>query len=158
MQRVALDASLIQCSTYFRFYLLRAMKQAGLGDEYLSMLGPWRDMLNRGLTTFAEKPDPTRSDCHAWSASPVYELLATVCGVEPASPGFATVRIEPHLGSLKHAEGKVMHPKGEIIVSLQRENEGLEAKVSLPAGITGTFVWKGITTELKSGDQVLHLL
>ena len=157
IERVAHDSSLIQCSTYFRFYLLRAMKQAGLGDEYLTMLAPWEGMLARGLTTFAEQPDPTRSDCHAWSASPVYEFLATVCGVEPASPGFATVKIEPHLGKLQHAEGKVMHPKGEILVSLARTANGLQAKISLPPGITGAFVWRGKTTPLRPGEQSLLL-
>jgi alpha-L-rhamnosidase len=60
IQRTAGDKSLIQATTYFRFYLLRAMKEAGLGDQYLAGLGQWRDMLARGLTTFAEKPDPTR--------------------------------------------------------------------------------------------------
>jgi len=133
------------------------MKKTGLGDEYLTKLGPWREMLARGLTTFAEQPDPTRSDCHAWSASPVYELLATVCGIEPGSPGYATVRIEPHLGAVRHAAGKAMHPKGQIEVSLVRENEGLHAKVSLPAGVTGIFVWKGKTTALAAGDQTLRL-
>lgn len=157
MQRVAADKSLIQCSTYFRFYLLRAMKQVGLGDEYLAKLGPWRDMLAQGLTTFAEKPDPTRSDCHAWSASPVYELLATVCGIEPASPGFATVRIEPHLGHLKRAEGKVPHPLGDIAVLLERNSDWFLAKSTLPAGLTGTFVWQGKSTTLVSGEQTLHL-
>jgi len=28
---------------YFRFYLARAAEHAGLGDEYLRLLGPWRD-------------------------------------------------------------------------------------------------------------------
>ena len=131
------------------------MKQVGLGDDYLAMLGPWRDMLAKGLTTFAEQPDPTRSDCHAWSASPVYELLATVCGIEPGSPGFATVRIEPHLGALQHAEGKVMHPKGEISVALVREKAGLRATVTLPAGVSGTFDWRGKIVALKPGAQEL---
>ena len=157
MLRTASDASLIQCSTYFRFYLLRAMKQAGLGDDYLAGLGPWHDMLARGLTTFAEKPDPTRSDCHAWSASPVYELLATVCGIEPGSPGFATVRIEPHLGQLQHAAGSVPHPLGEIRVELARTKDGLTASVVLPRGLTGNFVWRGLNTALKPGEQTLHL-
>jgi alpha-L-rhamnosidase len=155
--RVAHDPSLIQCSTYFRFYLLRAMKQTGLGDEYLAMLGPWHEMLARGLTTFAEQPDPTRSDCHAWSASPVYELLATVCGIEPGSPGFATVRIEPHLGKLQHAEGKVPHPRGEIAVALVRQNGGVQARVSLPAGVTGVLIWKNQSVDLKPGEQSLSL-
>jgi hypothetical protein len=157
MQRVADDGSLIQATTYFRFYLLRAMKTAGLGDQYLSRLGPWRTMLERGLTTFAEKPDPTRSDCHAWSASPVYELLATVSGIEPASPGFATVRIEPHLGHLNQVSARMPHPRGEISLSLRREGGGVVAEVSLPDGVTGSFVWSGRSTGLHGGVQTLRV-
>ena len=67
------------------------MKQAGLGDDYLARLGPWRQMLELGLTTWAETPEPTRSDSHAWTAHPNYDLLTTVAGVNPASPGFASV-------------------------------------------------------------------
>ena len=157
IRRTADDAKLIQATTYFRFYLLRAMKSAGLGDEYLARLGPWHTMLARGLTTFAEKPDPTRSDCHAWSASPVYELLATVCGIEPASPGFATVRIEPHLGHLKQASARMPHPRGEITVNLRREGAGVAAEISLPDGVTGTFLWAGRSVELHGGAQSLRL-
>ena len=157
MQRVTDDTTLIQATTYFRFYLLRAMKSVGLGDQYLSRLGPWHTMLERGLTTFAEKPDPTRSDCHAWSASPVYELLATVCGIEPASPGFATVRIEPHLGHLQQASAKMPHPRGEIAVTLRREGAGVAAEISLPEGVTGTFAWSGRSVVLHAGPQSLRL-
>jgi hypothetical protein len=157
MRRTVADRSLTQASTYFRFYLLRAMKQAGLGDEYLNQLGPWRTMLALGLTTFAEKPDPTRSDCHAWSASPVYELLATVCGIEPGSPGFKTVRIEPHLGPLQQAAGTVPHPAGEIRVSCRRRGAGVEATVTLPSGVTGEFVWGGRTVPLQPGEQQVKL-
>jgi hypothetical protein len=31
---------------------------------------------------------------------PAYDLLTLVAGIEPASPGFASVRIAPHLGDL----------------------------------------------------------
>lgn len=154
IRRTASDTSLVQASTYFRFYLLRAMKKAGLGEEYLAQLGPWRTMLDLGLTTFAEKPDPTRSDCHAWSASPVYEMLATVCGVEPASPGFETVRIEPHLGHLTHAEGVVPHPKGEIRVSFEREGDSMTSRITLPKGVTGTIRWQGRETPIQAEQQV----
>ncbi|MFZ5496757.1 MAG: alpha-L-rhamnosidase C-terminal domain-containing protein [Verrucomicrobiota bacterium] len=157
IRRTADDDTLIQATTYFRFYLLRALKEAGLGDQYLARLGPWRDMLAQGLTTFAEKPDPTRSDCHAWSATPVYELLATVGGIEPASPGFATVRIAPHPGHLKQVSARMPHPRGEIVVSLQREGAALRAEVTLPEGVTGDFVWAGKTVALRSGTQTLHV-
>lgn len=157
MTRVASDATLVQCTYYYRFYLTRALKKAGLGDSYVSTLAPWRDMLARGLTTFAEKPDPTRSDCHAWSASPCYDLLATVCGIEPASPGFRTVRIEPHLGPLQKASGTVPLAEGEITVRYVRRDTHLEADVALPAGHTGEFTWRGHTVPLKSGEQHLSL-
>jgi alpha-L-rhamnosidase len=157
MRRIVDDETLIQCTTYFRFYLLRAMKHAGLGDGYLAQLGPWHTMLGLGLTTFAEKPDPTRSDCHAWSSSPVYEFLATVCGVEPASPGFATVRIEPHLGHLARAEAVVPHPAGEIHVSLERDGEALKARIVLPEGINGTLHWRGKELPLHAGEQALSV-
>ena len=59
-----------QASYYFRFYLARALVHAGLGDEYIAQLDPWRKMLQLGLSTWAEQPEPTRSDSHAWSAHP----------------------------------------------------------------------------------------
>ena len=60
---------------YFRFYLARALEHAGLGDQYLKLLGPWREMLSMGLTTWAESPEPTRSDSHAWSSHPNFDFL-----------------------------------------------------------------------------------
>ncbi len=158
MTRVADDTSLTQCTFYYRYYLLRAMKKAGLADRYVEMLKPWHDMINNGLTTFAENPDPTRSDCHAWSASPNYDLLATVCGIEPAEAGFKSVRIEPHLGSLSWAEGKMPHPAGDIKVRLERtDNDRLKAEITLPEKLSGVFVWKGKPTPLKGGSQTIQL-
>ena len=156
MERVLSDTSLTQCSYYFRFYLFRAMKKAGLGDEYLDQLGPWLNMLKLGLTTWAETPEPTRSDCHAWSAHPNFDLLATVAGIESAAPGFAEVAIEPHLGHLKHLEANLPHPQGEIRVRYERQGaDGLVADVTLPGTLTGWFMWNGKKVRLHPGDQHL---
>ena len=90
-------------------------------------------MLRLGLTSTPENPEPTRSGTHAFAAHPNYGLLATVLGVRPTSPGFRSVRIEPALGPLLHAEGRVPHPLGDIDVRLTREGErGLHAEVTLP--------------------------
>ena len=141
MKTVLADSSLIQATYYFRFYLFRAMKKVGLGDEYLAQLRPWREMLALGLTTWAENPEPTRSDCHAWSAHPNFDLLATVAGIEPAAPGFREVAIQPHLGPLRQLKATLPHPAGEIVVSYQRKGQGLAADVTLPGsfrvGFTG---------------------
>jgi len=158
VQRIAADQSLTQCTFYYRFYLFRAMKKAGLADEYVRMLGPWRDAIKKRLTTFPENPDPTRSDCHAWSASPNYDLLATVCGIEPAEPGFKTVRIAPHLGPLTWVEAKMLHPLGSIEVKLKRkEPDGITGTITLPAGLEGVFIFNGKTIHLKPGLQRIKL-
>jgi alpha-L-rhamnosidase len=153
MRRVLQDGSLTKATYYFQFYLFEAMRKAGLGDEYLDQLGPWRTMIDLGLTTWAEKPEPTRSDSHAWSAHPNYHLLTLVAGVEAATPGFGTVRIEPHLGHLTHARASVATPKGLVHVRYVRAGESLDAEVTLPQDVTGTFVWKGRETTLKGGTQ-----
>ncbi len=158
MQRIAAEPSLTQCTFYYRFYLFRAMKKAGLADEYVRMLGPWRDAIKKGLTTFPENPDPTRSDCHAWSASPNYDLLATVCGIEPAEAGFKSVRIEPHLGPLNWVEAKMTHTLGSIEVKLKRKGpNGITGTITLPAGLEGTFIFNGKTIHLKPGSQRIEL-
>ena len=153
MRRVLDDASLTKATYYFQFYLFRAMKQAGLGDDYLPRLEPWRQMLNLGLTTWAETPEPTRSDSHAWSAHPNYGLLTTVAGVEPASPGFGIVRIRPHLGSLTSATASVATPKGMITVRYNRAPDALTADITLPADVTGVMEFRGKEATLRPGTQ-----
>lgn len=150
------DSSLIQATLYYRFYLFRALKKVGLGDDYLNMLQPWKDMLAIGLTTFAEKPEPTRSDCHAWSASPNYDLLSLVCGIEPAQPGFRSVRIEPCPGKLKFIKAKMPHPAGEISMNLTRLEKGIKGEVVLPAGLDGLFIYKGKKQKLKPGRNIIN--
>lgn len=149
------DPSLIQATFYYRFYLFRALKKVGMANRYISMLQPWYDMLDIGLTTFAENPEPSRSDCHAWSSSPNYDLLATVCGVEPASPGFRTVRIAPHPGPLKKIKAQVPHPRGLIKIDLQFTSQGVKGSVTLPEGVPGTFVWGDLTAWLRAGENKL---
>ena len=151
------DPSLIQATFYYRFYLFRALKKVGLAGRYSDMLKPWDDMISMGLTTFAENPEPTRSDCHAWSSSPNYDLLATVCGIEPASPGFNSVKIEPHMGSLNFITGEMPHPKGTIKVNLKKANKGITGEVTIPAGLSGSFVWGGNTITLREGKQEIKL-
>jgi hypothetical protein len=155
VQRFMNDKNLIQPTMYFRFYLTQALKKTGLADQYLETLGLWNDMLDKGLTTFAENPDPARSDCHAWSASPDYDFLATVAGIRPASPGFKTVEIEPALGKLTFIKGQLPHPAGIISFDLKKKDtDGIIGEITLPAGLTGIFRWHGKTIDLKGKTEI----
>jgi alpha-L-rhamnosidase len=157
MNKVVSDAALVQASTYFRAYLNEALLRAGLGDRYLEMLGPWRTMLDLHLTTWAESLTFDRSDCHAWGASPNFELFRTVLGVESAAPGFKRVRIAPHLNGLPVLSGTVPSPRGMISVSLRARGEGISASIDLPAGVEGEFHWKGQIRPLKSGHNSISM-
>jgi alpha-L-rhamnosidase len=142
---------------YFRFYLARAVEHAGMGDRYLQLLQPWHDMVNLGLTTWAESPEPTRSDSHAWSAHPNFDLLTIVAGIHPGTAGFTKVRIEPHLGSLNQLDAAMPTVQGTVQVRYQRLPAGLRAEVLLPAGVTGKLQWNGSERDLHPGQQLLTL-
>ncbi len=156
MEKTLAASDLARATIYFRYYLHLAMREAGLGDRYLEMLGPWRNMLAQGLTTWAETDNPgVRSDCHAWGASPNIELFRTVLGIDSAAPGFRRVRIRPQPGKLTKLSGAIPHPKGEISVALEIIGGKLEAEVRLPPGVTGEFKWRGETRPLASGFSKL---
>lgn len=143
---------------YFSFYTHEAMVAAGLAEDYLSWLEPWRDLLDQGLTTVPETPAAdSRSDSHAWGSHPILRLLDTVCGIRSDAPGFKSVRITPHLGPLQSARGSLAHPTGLIEVELNRLGDrGLRARVVLPAGIAGVMAWRGQELHLQPGEQTLQ--
>jgi len=155
MERTLAATDLAEPGLFFKSYVHHALAKVGDGDRYLDQLGEWRAMLVRGLTTFAEtvdRPsDSSRSDCHAWSASPNIEIFRTVLGVDSLAPGFRRVSVRPHLGKLASASGSVPHPKGHVSVRLEPQGPGWVASVTLPEGVTGEFQWKGTRQELASG-------
>ena len=145
----------LSASYYFRFYLARAIDHAGLADDYLHSLDPWRKLLPLHFSTWPEIPGDTRSDSHAWTAHPIYDLLTLVAGIEPATPGFATVRIAPHLGTLPSLTATYPHPEGLIKVAYRRQKSGLDAVITLPGKLTGTFMLNGRSWPLHPGENKL---
>ncbi len=150
MLRTLTASGLAKGALYFKFYMHQALAKVGEGNRYLEQLDDWRGMLANGLTTFAEVVDrpgqPTRSDCHAWSASPNIELMRTVLGVDSAAPGFSRVVVRPHLGHLKFVEGAVPHPQGMIEVRVEAAGN-----VTVNSPVDGEFLWRGQRRELHAG-------
>jgi len=142
---------------YFRFYLARALEHVGLGDRYLDLLKPWQDMIALGLTTWAEQPEPSRSDSHAWSAHPNFDFLTIVAGIRPKAPAFSSVTIEPHLGRLRSVASTFPTPKGTVEVKYVTTPSGIAAEVILPQNMDGELIWKGQINILHSGQQKMLL-
>ena len=157
MIRILENEDLIQCTVYFKFYLFRALQKSGMADAYPDHLGPWKTMLDLGLTTFAEREFDMRSDCHAWSASPCFDLLHTVAGIQPAEPGFRSVLIEPAFGKLEYMKATFPHPGGVISMDLTRRGSDLSGTVKLPADLTGTFVWGGHRIKIPGGEKRINI-
>ncbi|WP_422354909.1 alpha-L-rhamnosidase C-terminal domain-containing protein [Roseivirga pacifica] len=153
------DENLAEATIYFKYYLHLALTEAGKGNDYLNWLDKWRENIDLGLTTWAETSDvsTSRSDSHAWGSSPNVEFYRIVLGIDTDAPGFSKVKIEPHLGELEEISGSMPHPKGEIAVDYKVSNNKLSAEINLPSGVSGTFIWKGKTHDLKAGKNSLSL-
>lgn len=149
------DSTLIKGTFYFRYFIQLAMDKAGLADCWLDTLQPWRDQMVMGLTTWAETPEPSRSDCHAWSAHLNIEFYRMLLGIHSAAPGFSKVHLTPALGYLQEAVGSIPHPAGTISVAYKKMKNCLYANVVLPEGITATLEWKGRCIEINSSREVV---
>jgi alpha-L-rhamnosidase len=153
------DTSMVQASIYFKYYVHQALIKSGMGNDYISWLGIWRDNIKMGMTTWAEMSDisASRSDCHAWGSSPNIELYRTVLGIESDAPGFEKVKIEPHLGTITNIGGQIPHPRGNISVKYTQKNSKWLVDITLPEGTLGRLIWKGKEYVLKSGKNNLVL-
>ena len=158
-QKLMTDDSLAQCTIYYKFYLYQAYVKAGLGDEYLNWLDIWRENIDMGLTTWGEDANVfgTRSDCHAWGASPNIELFRTVLGIDSDAVAFKRVRIEPHLGDLKEIGGTMPHPAGEISVYYKVKGKKLQVEITLPDAVDGIFVHGSESRPLRGGKNAFTI-
>ncbi len=142
-------------SSYFSFFLFEAMDKTGNGHLYLDNLEFWHQFIERGHTTCGETgfASHDRSDCHAWSAHPAYHMLSIVCGIKPGDIGFNTVKIKPHPGELNYIKADMPHLKGRIEVEYRQVRKGLQSRIVLPSGMSGTFEYKGMVRMLKEGEN-----
>lgn len=101
------------------FYLLHAMARLEMGEEAVGLIREiWGGMLQRGATTWWEDFDPSWPEqvicpgglCHSPSGGPTCFLPSEVLGVKPSMPESSVVLIQPSVGGLEWARGRVaMH-------------------------------------------------
>lgn len=143
-------------SLYFTHYVLDALHRAGRDETLHARLRAWREVSVTGLLTVPEAPEPTRSDCHVWSAHARWHFAASVAGVRSAAPGFARVEVAPQFGALRHIDAEVFHPRGRIRVTLTRTAGRVEGTVALPPEAIGRFRWAGRSIDLAPGNNAIN--
>ncbi len=154
---LASSENISRTTIYFTHYLFETYKTLDLPALFFERLKLWSSLDEHGFKTTFEEPEPSRSDCHAWGAHPLFHCYATILGIRPDAPGFRSVRIAPMPGDLKKVSGTMPHPKGEIAVSLEiGPGCSLSANVKLPAGVKGVFEWRGIEKKLNPGKNIIR--
>jgi alpha-L-rhamnosidase len=151
------DNTLVQCSMYHRFYLIQALSLYGLKDKIISLLDFWTEAMDMALSTFPEKERSPRSDCHGWNASPLFIMYSNLAGIEPASPLFRKVRIDPFL-TTKQQKVTFLHPQGTIKLELKEDKKYLTGTIILPEGVDGILTYKGNILNLNRSVNKINSL
>ena len=71
--------------------------------------------------------------CHGWASGPTSWLTEHVLGIKVVEPGCKTIKIQPHLGDLKFAEGSFPTPFGLVKVKHTMQANGkIKSDISAP--------------------------
>jgi len=129
------ETDVVVAQPFFSHFLHQAIVRVGWRNRIPEMCLRWNSQIERGDTTFEEYWDAasgTGSRCHAWSATPTYDLTTHVLGVRPTEPGYRRAEIRPLFGNLQKIAGKVPTPCGLIEIELDRSG----GTIVIPNGIT----------------------
>ena len=137
LERLTSDARLHRMKFMQSFYLARALEKA---DGYRAfaphVLSLWRDAMHKHVTTWPEYPDPTRSDCHAWSSWLAADFITSILGVRPGAPGFTEIHIAPQTAACDWAHGSAPTPHGPVHVDWRKNEAGnITFTATTPAGV-----------------------
>ena len=147
MKRMLQNERVVKTSLPMRYFVLRALEMTGLYSAAEELLDPWENAVHYHLLTIPETSDfvGSRSDCHAWSAIPLYEYTACYLGVQPVENG-AAIRIRPVADWVPFCAGKVVTPQGVVTVSVWHTGTGCRVEAQTPQ--------VPVYVELPSGKQV----
>ena len=142
----------LRCSIFGAQVLMEAVYAAGLEDYGLSLLTSgdlrsWYNTIRTGSTITIEAWDdsfkPNQDWNHIAGAAPGNIIPFRLMGVTPLEPGFAKVRIEPHIGNLSFAKLKLPTIRGNITMDIETAGDGKSMTVSLPANMEAEICLPG---------------
>ena len=132
---------IVLANTYFSHFVFSALAKARRFDLALEQMRRlYEPMLATGTTTLWESFDPEASLCHAFSASPVYQLSANALGVQPIAAGFSQAMIAPQPGDLHHAEGTYATVLGNIHIAWTADESTFGLQVDLPPHMAASVI------------------
>ncbi len=140
MERTMTDPDILRCGYSTCFELFRACEQAGCYHLTQSLMDWWIHMVEEHCSTCPETKADSRSECHGWSAVPIYELIAVSAGFRRADGDPGRIVVRPHMDLLPDLEGTNETEYGTVQYRYQRNGDKLQYEITLPEGLQGTFV------------------
>jgi alpha-L-rhamnosidase len=135
------ERQVVLAQPFFMHHVHRALAKAGEHRLLVeNVRRRWGAMLEAGATTFWEHWHGRDSQCHAWSATPTYDLSTDVLGVAPLEPGFRRFVVAPKPAGLAWARGVFPSVKGDIAVSWEGRRRSFRLTVGVPPKTTARIV------------------
>jgi hypothetical protein len=135
------EQQVVLAQPFFMHHLHRALARAGEHRLLIENIRRrWGAMLEAGATTFWEHWHGRDSQCHAWSATPTYDLSTEVLGVAPLEAGFRQFVVAPKPAGLNWARGAFPSVRGDIAVSWERGPRSFRLTVDVPPETTARVV------------------
>ena len=119
-------------TTFWEDFDLDWMKNAGRIDE---LVPPGKKDIHGDYGAYCYLGF-RHSLCHGWASGPTPWLTEHVLGIQIVEAGCKTIRITPHLGDLKWAEGAFPTPFGVLKVRHEKQADGtIRSKIDAPEGV-----------------------
>jgi hypothetical protein len=137
------ERQVVMAQPFCCHHLHRSLSKAGEGAALLANIRRrWGAWIAAGEPTFWElwELGEASSTCHAWSATPTFDLSTEVLGVAPLAPGFRRFCVAPRPADLTWAEGICPSPAGDIAVAWRQEADRFELTVTVPASAEAEVV------------------
>lgn len=151
---------IILAQPYFSHFLHQALGIADRIDDIVKNIKQrWMPMLKEGNTFWETwQISEITSRCHAFSATPTWDLSTYILGVKAIKKGFLEFKVKPYFKGLSWVKGKVPTPAGMIVVAWRRGEKMIEIEVQVPKGLHGTLEISDsdlnkIQYELRSGEN-----
>lgn len=154
MKKALSEADVLKCTFASSYDLFRALENNGMYSETKQLMDEWIHLLSLDCTTCPETPRNARSECHAWSALPMYEMVRVLAGIRQRGIGWNETEIRPHLIYLPDLQGEVLTPKGMIRFCYHKDETGWEYCITIPEGMKASFINEnGVRKILKRGEN-----
>lgn len=150
------DEDVVSCTFATGYEIFRALEKTGLYEETEKLMDQWIHLIDLDSTTCPEEPMNGRSECHAWSALPIFEMMRCVAGVRMGETGWGSLEIHPHMGRLNDVKGKAATPKGAVEFCYEKKEKCIEYKMKVPENLPGEFIdGNGKRYPLVCGENVI---